>query len=68
MHEKYDPAVGNNYDVCMIRVNEDFVQRILDSEKELEIPCLGKFNHLYTVKFYALDRCSTRYLVRICRQ
>ena len=44
MHEKYDPAVGNNYDVCMIRVKEDFVQRILDNGDELEIPCLGKFN------------------------
>ena len=44
MHEKYDPAVGNNYDVCMIRVNEDFVQRILDNGDELEIPCLGKSN------------------------
>ena len=44
MHEKYDPKVGNNYDVCMIRVNEDFVQRILDNGDELEIPCLGKFN------------------------
>ena len=44
MHEKYDPAVGNNYDVCMIRVNEDFVQRIRDNGDELEIPCLGKFN------------------------
>ena len=65
MHEKYDPAVGNNYDVCMIRVNEDFVQRILDSEKELEIPCLGKFNHLYTVKFYVLESISSSHLPSI---
>ena len=47
MHPNYDPANANNFDVCMIRVGEDFVKRINEKLAEknevLEIPCLGAF-------------------------
>ena len=44
MHERYDKKRANNFDVCMIRVEEDFVAKIKQRKSDFEIPCLGEFH------------------------
>lgn len=49
MHPDYDPKNANNFDVCMIRVGQDFVktinEKLAKKNEVLEIPCLGTFIH-----------------------